>query len=376
MENDTVSVLEIERKAIANSRLIGTPAQVLGEGQVRVSVDRFALTANNITYAVFGDMLAYWESFPTEAPFGRVPAMAWATITESANSDIAVGSRYYGWFPMATETVITATATRDGFRDDGPHRQPHAPIYRAYVDTKNDPMYDDAPDGEDRHTLLRGLFLTGFLAEEFFADSGGGVASGEAPYFGASQVTVLSASSKTAIGFAQRSKERGIVKVIGLTSAGNVEFVKGLGFYDAVLSYDETDQLDASVPSVSIDMAGNPTVLGAVHSQLGDQLAYSMTVGRSHHDAPNPIAEDAATLAGPTPKMFFAPTEVGRRQKEWGREDYAQRCADAMTKFAEGSRSWLTIDHRMGVDAMAQAWADVHDGNVAPNVGVVVVPNG
>jgi hypothetical protein len=25
---------------------------------------------------------------------------------------------------------------------------------------------------------------------------------------------------------------------------------------------------------------------------------------------------------------------------------------------------------------MAQAWADVHDGNVAPNVGVVVVPNG
>jgi hypothetical protein len=109
---------------------------------------------------------------------------------------------------------------------------------------------------------------------------------------------------------------------------------------------------------------------------LGDQLAYSMTVGRSHHDAPNSTAEDAAALAGPTPKMFFAPTEVGRRQEEWGREDYAQRCADAMTKFAEGSRSWLTIDHRTGVDAMAQAWADVHNGNVAPNVGIVVVPNG
>ncbi len=117
---------------------------------------------------------------------------------------------------------------------------------------------------------------------------------------------MLSASSKTAIGFAQRAKERGVVKVIGLTSAGNVEFVKSLGFYDTVLSYDETGQLDPSVSSVSIDMAGNPIVLGAVHQQLGDQLAYSMTVGRSHHDAPNSTAEDAAALACPTPKMFLA----------------------------------------------------------------------
>jgi len=42
--------------------------------------------------------------------------------------------------------------------------------------------------------LLRGLFLTGFLAEEFFADP----ESGSAPYFGAHQAIVLSASPKTA----------------------------------------------------------------------------------------------------------------------------------------------------------------------------------
>ena len=133
-------------------------------------------------------------------------------------------------------------------------------------------MYDTAEDGEDRHVLLRGLFLTGFLAEEFFADSGGAVDQGDAPYFGAEQVLVLSASSKTAIGFAQRAAQRGIAKVIGLTSVGNADFVRGLGYYDQVVTYDEIDSIDASASSISIDMAGNPRVLGAVHTHLGGQL--------------------------------------------------------------------------------------------------------
>jgi hypothetical protein len=236
-------------------------------------------------------------------------------------------------------------------------------------------MYDAAEDGEDRHVLLRGLFLTGFLAEEFFADSGGAVDQGGAPYFGAEQVLVLSASSKTAIGFAQRAAARGTAKVIGLTSARNADFVRGLGYYDQVVTYDEIDSIDASISSVSIDMAGNPVVLGAVHTHLGNQLQYSMTVGRSHHDAPDVDPAAAAGLPGPQPQLFFAPTEVSRRFEQWGREDYQQRSADALTEFVEGSRAWLSIDHRRGAEGAASAWADVHDGKVAPNVGVVVLPN-
>ncbi|WP_394938936.1 DUF2855 family protein [uncultured Ilumatobacter sp.] len=367
--------LLVERKVIGNTQTVEVAEQPLDANQVRLRIDRFAVTANNITYAVFGDMLAYWEFFPAALPFGQVPAMGWAEVVESNNPDIAVGGRYYGWFPMASTTVITATLVSDGFRDDGAHRQPHAPVYRSYVDTKRDGMYDAADDGEDRHVLLRGLFLTGYLAEEFFADSGGGTDNGEPAYFGATQVVVLSASSKTAIGFAQRAAERGVAKVIGLTSAGNADFVRSLGYYDQVVSYDEVADIDASCATVSIDMAGNPTVLGAVHTHLGDQLKYSMTVGRSHHDAPDVDAANAAQLPGPQPQLFFAPSEVGRRLEQWGREAYQQRCADALASFVEGSRSWLSIDHRTGSDGAAAAWADVHDGNVAPSVGVVVLPN-
>ena len=174
-------MLEVDRTAVGQTRVVDLPSPPLGDGEVRLRIDRFALTANNITYAVFGDVLAYWEFFPTDLPWGRVPAMGWAEVVESANDDIAVGSRFYGWYPMAAETTILATATADGFRDDGPHRQPHAPVYRSYVDTRHDGMHDPSPDGEDRHALLRGLFLTGFLAEEFFADSGGASDDGAAP---------------------------------------------------------------------------------------------------------------------------------------------------------------------------------------------------
>ncbi len=359
-----VPVLEVNRSSLDEIRLVDDTPEPLREQEVRLRVDRFAITANNITYAVFGDVLAYWEFFPTDPPWGRVPAMGWAEVIESRNPEIEEGSRYYGWYPMAAETTITATPTADGFRDDGDHRRPHAPVYRAYVDTRHDALYDAATDGEDRHALLRGLFLTGFLAEEFFADPGSGVA----PYFGAQQVIVLSASSKTAIGFAQRAKDRGAAAVIGVTSARNVAFVASLGYYDRVLTYDDIDDLEGGVDSALIDMAGNPAVLSAIHHRLGDRLRYSMTVGRSHHDAPTPAAEP---MPGPKPELFFAPTEVGRRRQEWGRETFDRRAADALAGFVEGSRSWLTVEHRAGPEATASAWLDVYNGAVAPDVGLV-----
>ena len=321
-ERDTTT-LEVRRDSVGETRLV-TETHASGDlepGQVRLSIDRFAITANNITYAVFGDVLGYWDFFPTgDETFGRVPAMGWATVVESRAPDIALGRRFYGWYPMSTHVVFTPMATNDGFRDDGPHRAAHAPVYRSYVATDADPMYPDGAtdrerhDGEDRHALLRGLFLTGFLAEEFFADGGG---TGES-YFGAARVVVLSASSKTAIGFAQRATKRAGIEVIGVTSSSNRDMVVGLGYYDQVVTYDEIDAIPTEGGAVSIDMAGNPAALGAVHAHFADGLAYSMTVGRSHHDAA-PAAD--AELVGPEPQLFFAPSEVGGRLEEWGRVD-------------------------------------------------------
>ena len=363
-------VLETRRTAIGEVEVHDDPVTDLADGEIRLRVDHFAVTANNISYAGAGDLLGYWDFFPSPgAPeWGRVPAVGYAEIIESRHPDLAVGGRYHGWFPMAETVTFTATPRRDGFRDDGEHRQAHAPIYRTYTRTDLDPFHDDAPDGEERHAVLRVLFLTGFLAEEFFADSGGGSDAAAPVYFGAEQVIVLSASSKTAIGFAQRAAQRDGVSVVGLTSATNADFVASLGYYDTVVAYDDIASIP-DVDSVLIDMAGNPTVLGAVHRHLGDRLRYSMMIGKSHHDA---VPTGGATdLPGPAPVFFFAPSEVERRVAGWGADEYRRRMVDATRDFVEGSRSWMTIEHHLGADGPASAWAAIHGGAVPPSVGII-----
>lgn len=354
MQNVT---LEVGRADNAQTRLLEEEVAPLDDGQVLLRVDRFALTANNITYALAGDMLGYWDFFPALDGWGRVPAMGWADVVESTHPDIAVGGRYYGWFPMARYVTLTANPTDDGFRDDGPHRKAHAPVYRAYVSTERDPWYQPGTEDEDRHALLRGLFLTGFLAAEFFDDSG---------YFGADQVLVLSASSKTAIGLAQHAAANDGPKIIGVTSSTNRDFVASLPCYDEVVVYDEVESVEVA-PSVVVDMAGNAAVLASIHERLGDEIAYSMTVGMSHHDAP-----PAEVTAGPQPQMFFAPTEVTRRRDAWGSDGYATRTTDALNDFVEQSRQWLSIHTTHGPDGAAGSWDEVRNGAVAPSVGRIV----
>ena len=45
----------------------------LGADEVLLEVSAFALTANNITYAVVGEQMAYWQFFPAEEGWGRIP---------------------------------------------------------------------------------------------------------------------------------------------------------------------------------------------------------------------------------------------------------------------------------------------------------------
>lgn len=355
----TNTVLEVNRTAIGETRLTEIDLPALADGQVRLRIERFAVTANNVTYAMFGDMLGYWDFFPTgDAGWGRVPAMGWATVLESRHADIATGRRYYGWYPMAAFLDLQASATASGLRDDGAHRQDHAAVYRAYVDTERDPLHPssatDVVDAEDRHALLRGLFATAFLAGEFLAD---------AAFFGADNAVILSASSKTAIGLAQRLSQRGLGAVIGVTSAANVEFVRSLDWYDRVVPYDDVSSIDA-IDAVAVDMSGNAAAVSALHAQLADRLKYSMVIGKSHHDAPF-----VEVSAGPTPEMFFAPTEVARREHEWGHDAYRERLATAMREFIDASAEWLTVQHTYGPDGTASTWDDVHGGRVPPNVG-------
>ncbi len=346
---------EVDRKNLTATRTLETEPATLTQGQVRLRIDRFALTANNVSYAITGDQLDYWGFFPAEAGWGRIPAMGWADVVESAHPEVEVGTRYYGWYPMSRYVTLDAKPNASGLVDQAIHRAQHAPIYRSYSASDRDPLYD--PDREDEHALLRGLFATAFLAEDFFFDQ---------DFFGAEATLVLSASSKTAIGFATQARARDHGQVIGVTSAGNVAFVEGLGLYHRVVAYDHVETIEG-VDALLVDMSGNGDVVRRVHQHLGPRLRYSMSIGASHWQAERASKD----LPGPTPTFFFAPTQAAKRLEEWGPESYARRIATSLARFVGASGAWLDIEHHRGADAVASIYRRLLDGKIPPRLGLI-----
>jgi hypothetical protein len=55
----------VRKDRLAQTRWRVTEPPALLPGQVRLGMESFALTANNITYATFGDAMNYWQFFPT-----------------------------------------------------------------------------------------------------------------------------------------------------------------------------------------------------------------------------------------------------------------------------------------------------------------------
>src|SRR5947209_2330116 len=56
----------VRRDDLRECRIDDSAVPEPGPGEARLRVDRFGLTANNVTYAVFGEHMSYWEFFPAE----------------------------------------------------------------------------------------------------------------------------------------------------------------------------------------------------------------------------------------------------------------------------------------------------------------------
>ncbi|NNE72631.1 MAG: DUF2855 family protein, partial [Acidimicrobiales bacterium] len=322
-------IFEVNRQDFRETRVVDIAPATLSAGQVRLSVERFAFTSNNISYAVAGDMLDYWGFFPAEQTWGHIPAIGIGSVIESANPDIAVGGRYFGFYPMAGELVIDAHRRGPhGFRDVGPHRANHAVTYTDFRDVDADESWD--ADRTDEYLLLWGMFMTSFLVDDQLGDRG---------FAGAAQTLVTSASSKTSISLASCLAARSDIRAVGLTSERNRSFVENLDLYDQVITYDEVAQLDPSIRSGVVDMAGNASVRASIHRHFGDNLTFSTSVGATHWEAAGdpPTATGGGALPGAAPEFFFAPSQRAKRVEEWGAAELDARIDRAYRNLVEHS---------------------------------------
>jgi hypothetical protein len=155
---------------------------------------------------------------------------------------------------------------------------------------------------------------------------------------------------------------------VGLTSAGNKEFVEGLNIYDSVLVYDDVSSLPGE-RAVYVDISGSGTVRAGVHAHYGDRLAHSAVVGATHWTEMAPAAGD---LDGPRPTFFFAPDRITKRHADWGAGQLDQNLAEAWRPFAAWSSDWLRVERISSEDDIRRTYLELLDGKVDPAAGAVV----
>lgn len=362
MVRPMTTTLITQTQHIAQTQLVTTDDAPLISGEVRVRVDKFSFTSNNITYAAFGDAMQYWQFFPTgQAGWGTVPVWGFGTVVQSSHADVALGEQLYGYWPFASHATLSPGKLAAGsLVDTAAHRAALHPVYNLYTRCSADPMY--TPETEDIQALLRPLFTTSFLIDDFLFDNA---------FFGASTMLLSSASSKTAYGTAYFLSQRSGIEVIGLTSERNRAFCESLGCYSRVLSYEQLDALAADTACVYVDFAGSAQLRRDIHTRF-TQLAYNCSIGGTH------VADlgNGKDLPGPKPTLFFAPAQIKKRYADWGAEVFGTTLVSAWRGFCiqvnHPQAPWMTVQHHTGPAAAAQAYALVLAGQGDPRVGHMV----
>ena len=358
----TMTRLLMNRARFEDMQIDTIKAPSAAAGEVVFALDRFALTVNNVTYAAFGDALHYWDFFPSGVDgFGLLPVWGYADVADSKVEGIDPGQRYYGYFPSARHLVVRPGKTGGrSFRDDSPHRADLPEVYNWYQRTDNDAFHTAA--SEPLHAIFRPLFVTAFGLSDALAEN---------DFFGAEQVVISSASSRTAYSEAFGIGMHSGIDTVGLTSAGHRDFVTGLGLYSRALAYEDLEQLDSNRKTVYVDVAGNTELQRRVHEHFGDRLVHDAALGASHTQEP-PQPDDK--LPGPKPTFFFAPDWVARRQAEWGSEEFNRRVGEAVAAFFGHvmKHKLIEIREQHGFEPARDVLTEMLAGKTDPAIGHVI----
>jgi hypothetical protein len=333
-------VFEVSRGDLSRTRVVAAGPGEPREGEVLFEVERFGFSANNVTYALLGEAARYWDLFPAEPGWGRVPAWGYLRAVASAVPGIEPGRRALGLVPMGTRVLLRAGRVRPGtFTEQSAHRSGLSSVYNVYS------WADGAgTDSDDALLVLRPVFWLSFMLDDYLA--------GRPP----APVIVTSASSKAALGLAWLLRRRGI-PVTGLT--GHADFAAR--HYDQVLGYDEIEAL-APAGAVLVDIAGNPAVRDRVSRRLGGWLAGTVVAGRTHQGSGEP-------------RLFSAPQRITDRAGEWGWATLEQRFSAALGEFAR-SATWLHLDRARGLDGAARVYQQVLANAVQPDRAHLIEPEG
>jgi hypothetical protein len=306
---------EVDRTDLHRTRILDDPAAELpasGPSPHRARSRRRRTTSPTAC----GGALQYWNFFPSRENWGRA-RVASREVVESGGAAARSGAACAATSPWPPSS--SSNLGRFGARVSRHGSAPAADgaAYSRYLFTDSDPVH--AAEREPHQMVLWPLFFTSFVIDDFIADNN---------MFGASTVLVSSASSKTAIGAAYLLAAREGVRVVGLTSAGNTDFVRSLGCYDDTV----TSTTCRGARAVFVDIAGNADVQRRSR-HFADRLRHSMAVaaptdhkiGTSRRSVRHPSSSSPTQIAKPRRSGTTGPRRAPAKQ---GTAEVGRRLAD------------------------------------------------
>lgn len=355
----TQTSFQVRKDDFRQARFLDEPEPLAAaEGELLLRIERFALTANNLTYALYGEILGYWGFHPASDGWGQIPCWGVAAVVDSGCPEVAVGERLFGFWPIARYARLEPRRVEPHLVVEGAaHRQtlatPHMnAFYNHYRRLGAEPA-----ESEGWQCIYRPLGLTGFMLSDFITAHAG---------FGANRVVLSSASSKTALATAHFLHARGQLELVGLTSPRHQGYTSTSGVYDRVLTYEQTEELDA-IPTLYVDFAGDLDVTRRVHVRLAAVLRKSLLVGGTHWSATGP----AQALPGPQPELYFVPDDIGGRRAEWGPDELEARWSEAWQSLAPVVTRGTALALAEGEAAVRAFHRILLDGIAAPEIGHV-----
>ena len=110
----------------------------------------------------------------------------------------------------------------------------------------------------------------------------------------------------------------------------------------------------------------------ALHTHLGGALKYACSVGGTHWDH----LGSGRDLPGPKPVLFFAPTQIKKRNAEWGAAVLQTRITEAWRAFMrpvmDAQNGWMRVVAGNGAADVERVYRDMLDGRVRPDQGHVL----
>ena len=84
----------VDRTDYHHTRVVRGDLPTPRKGEILVAIAKFAMTANNVTYAASGDKFGYWQFYPMgEDPWGKVTLWGIGEVLASHSEGFAVGER-------------------------------------------------------------------------------------------------------------------------------------------------------------------------------------------------------------------------------------------------------------------------------------------